>query len=186
MANDLDKPKDSRQGTEGLLQSLRELIQGARQKALRAVDAVQVQTCWEIGRHTVEFEQGGAARAEYGTRLLPILAESLAREFGRGFDATNLRHMRVFYQAFPIRDALRPELSWTHYRTLLKANSEVARSWYMAEAATQGWTTRALERQINTLYYERLLATSDRPAVEQEAVSAAASLQLPETLFATR
>ncbi len=179
MANDLDKPKDSRQGTEGLLQSLRELIQGARQKALRAVDAVQVQTCWEIGRHIVEFEQGGAARAEYGTRLLPILAESLAREFGRGFDATNLRHMRVFYQAFPIRDALRPELSWTHYRTLLKANSEVARSWYMAEAATQGWTTRALERQINTLYYERLLATSDRPAVEQEAVSAAASLQTP-------
>ncbi len=179
MANDLDKPKDSRQGTEGLLQSLRELIQGARQKALRAVDAVQVQTCWEIGRHIVEFEQGGAARAEYGTRLLLILAESLAREFGRGFDATNLRHMRVFYQAFPIRDALRPELSWTHYRTLLKANSEVARSWYMAEAATQGWTTRVLERQINTLYYERLLATSDRPAVEQEAVSAAASLQTP-------
>lgn len=179
MANDLDKPKDSRQGTEGLLQSLRELIQGARQKVLRAVDAVQVQTCWEIGRHIVEFEQGGAARAEYGTRLLPILAESLAREFGRGFDATNLRHMRVFYQAFPIRDALRPELSWTHYRTLLKVNSEVARSWYMDEAATQGWTTRALERQINTLYYERLLATSDRPAVEQEAVSAAASLQTP-------
>jgi len=179
MANDLDKPNDSRQGTEGLLQSLRELIQGARQKALRAVDAVQVQTCWEIGRHVVEFEQGGAARAEYGTRLLPILAESLAREFGRGFDATNLRHMRVFYQAFPIRDALRPELSWTHYRTLLKVNSEVARSWYMAEAAAQGWTTRALERQINTLYYERLLATSDRPAVEQEAFSAAVSLQTP-------
>lgn len=87
--------------------------------------------------------------------------------------------MRVFYQAFPIRDALRPELSWTHYRTLLKVTSEVARSWYMAEAATQGWTTRVLERQINTLYYERLLATSDRPAVEQEAVSAAASLQTP-------
>jgi predicted nuclease of restriction endonuclease-like (RecB) superfamily len=179
MANDLDKPVDSHQGTDGLLHSLRELIHGARQKALRAVDSVQVQTCWEIGRHIVEFEQGGAARAEYGARLLPILAESLSREFGRGFDVTNLRHMRVFYQAFPIRDALRPELSWTHYRTLLKVEQEPARFWYMKEAATQGWTTRALERQINTLYYERLLATSDRPAVAQEAVEAIASLQTP-------
>ena len=179
MANDLDKRNDSLQEAGGLLNSLRELIQGARQRALRAVDAVQVQTCWEIGRHIVDFEQDGAARAEYGTRLLPLLAESLTREFGRGFDATNLRHMRVFYQAFPIRDALRPELSWTHYRTLLKIDGEAARTWYMDEAAAQGWTTRALERQINTLYYERLLATSDRPAVEQEANVAITPLQMP-------
>ena len=178
MANGLNKTNEP-QGTEGLLQSLRALIQEARQKALRVVDAVQVQTCWEIGRHVVEFEQRGATRAEYGSRLLPILAESLTREFGRGFDSSNLRYMRLFYQAFPIRDALRHELSWTHYRTLLKVEQEVARSWYMAEAAAQGWTTRALERQINTLYYERLLATSDRPAVEQEANGAIAPLQTP-------
>ena len=76
---------------------LRELIQDARQKVLRAVDAVQVQTCWEIGRHIVEFEQGGSARAEYGTRLLQTLASSLAAEFGRGFDTSNLRYMRLFY-----------------------------------------------------------------------------------------
>jgi len=179
MANDIDKPRDNPQGTEQLLYSLRELIQGARQKVLRAVDAVQVQTCWEIGRHIVEFEQGGSARAEYGTRLLPILAESLSREFGRGFDATNLRHMRAFYQAFPIRDALRPELSWTHYRILLRVENESARSWYMTESAVQGWTTRVLDRQINTLYYERLLATSDREAVEKEAIGAIAPLQTP-------
>jgi predicted nuclease of restriction endonuclease-like (RecB) superfamily len=179
MANDLDKPTPNALGTETLLHSLRELIQGARQKVLRAVDAVQVQTCWEIGRHIVEFEQGGAARAEYGTRLLPILAESLSREFGKGFDASNLRYMRLFYQAFPIRDALRHELSWTHYRSLLKVEHQAARFWYMAEAAAQGWTTRALERQINTLYYERLLASSDRPAVEQEAITAITPLQTP-------
>lgn len=179
MANDLDKSKESLPGTDGLLLSLRELIRGARQRVLRAVDVTQVQTCWEIGRHIVEFEQGGAVRAEYGVRLLPILAESLTSEFGRGFDASNLRYMRLFYQAFPIRDALRHELSWTHYRTLLKVESEAARSWYMGEAAAQGWTTRALDRQINTLYYERLLATSDRPAVEQEANSAIAHLQTP-------
>jgi len=179
MANDLGKLNDSPLETEGLLQRLRELIQGARQKALRAVDAVQVQTCWEIGRHIVEFEQGGAARAEYGIRLIPILAESLTREFGRGFDASNLRYMRLFYQAFPIRDALRHELSWTHYRILLKVEQEGARSWYMAEAVAQGWTTRALERQISTLYYERLLGSSDRSAVKQEASNAITPLQTP-------
>jgi uncharacterized protein DUF1016 len=72
--------------TSQLLHSLRDLIQTARQRALRAVDAVQVQTCWEIGRHIVEFQQGGSARAEYGTGLLQTLAAALAAEFGRGFD----------------------------------------------------------------------------------------------------
>jgi len=95
----------------GLLDNLRQLIVSARQQALRAVDLVQVQTCWEMGRHIVEFEQGGAGRAEYGTRLLPRLAKTLTVEFGKGFDASNLRYMRLFYQAFPIRDALRHELS---------------------------------------------------------------------------
>jgi predicted nuclease of restriction endonuclease-like (RecB) superfamily len=102
---------------------------------------------------------------------------SLAAEFGRGFDTSNLRYMRLFYQAFPIRDALRHELSWTHYRTLLRVENEAARAWYMKEAAIQGWTTRALERQINTLYYERLLASSDRSAVTEEASGAIAPLQ---------
>jgi hypothetical protein len=115
----------------GLLGDLRVLIQQARTRALRAVDSVQVSTCWEIGRHIVEFEQGGAGRAEYGKQLLSTLAERLTAEFGKGFDASNLRYMRLFYQAFPIRDALRHELSWTHYRTLLRVESESAREWYM-------------------------------------------------------
>jgi predicted nuclease of restriction endonuclease-like (RecB) superfamily len=179
MSSDLSKADGAEQGTATLLYSLRDLIQSARQKALRAVDAVQVQTCWEIGRHIVEFEQGGAVRAEYGSGLLQTLARSLSSEFGKGFDASNLRHMRVFYQAFPIRDALRPELSWTHYRTLLRVENESARDWYMNEAAGQGWSTRALERQINTLYHERLLTSSDRAAVEQEAAAKIAPLQSP-------
>jgi hypothetical protein len=99
-----------------LLGSLRQLIADSRQQVLRAVDAVQVQTYWHIGQHIVEFEQGGAQRAVYGQRLLPHLGQALSAEFGRGFDANNLRHMRAFYQAFPIRDALRRELSWTHYQ----------------------------------------------------------------------
>ncbi|APU31371.1 hypothetical protein UYA_17185 [Ectopseudomonas alcaliphila JAB1] len=154
-----------------LLTELAELIRQARQQAVRAVDTIQVQTCWEIGRHIVEFEQAGQARAAYGKNLLTTLAKGLTAEFGKGFDATNLRHMRAFFLAFPIRDALRRELSWTHYRTLLKLDSDSARQWYMNEAATQNWSTRALERQIGTLYYERLLASQDRAAVEQEAAS---------------
>ncbi len=154
-----------------LLGNLAELIRQARQQAIRAVDVLQVQTCWEIGRYIVEFEQGGETRAGYGKQLLPTLAEALTAEFGKGFDTTNLRHMRGFFLAFPIRDALRRELSWTHYRTLLKVDSDSARQWYMNEAATQNWSTRALERQIGTLYYERLLASQDRAAVEQEAIS---------------
>jgi predicted nuclease of restriction endonuclease-like (RecB) superfamily len=156
-------------GLEALLAQLRDVIREGRQQALRAVDVVQVRTCWAVGRHIVEFEQGGAARAVYGSRLLAHLAERLTAEFGKGFDASNLRYMRQFYQAFQNCDALRHELSWTHYRTLLRVEDPKAREWYMIESATQNWGTRALERQIGTLYYERLLASRDRKAVRNEA-----------------
>ena len=162
---------------DGLLDQLRALILQARQQALRAVDVVQVRTCWEMGRHIVEFEQGGAERAKYGAKLLPRLAERLTAEFGKGFDISNLRHMRAFFHAFPIWDALRPELSWTHYRLLLRLEDRRAREWYMAEAATQNWATRSLERQIGTLYYERLLASRDRPSVRDEANRNLAALE---------
>jgi len=98
-----------------LVGKLRTLIQETRQQALGAVDAVQVRTCWEVGRHIVEFEQAGADRAAYRARLLPQLADRLTTEYGKGFDSSKLRYMRLFYQAFPKCDALRHELSWTHY-----------------------------------------------------------------------
>ena len=156
-------------GLTPLLGALRQLIADSRQQVLRAVDAVQVQTYWHVGRHIVEFEQGGVLRAEYGKRLLPQLGQVLAAEFGRGFDATNLRHMRGFYVAFPIRDALRRELSWTHYRLLLRVDSTEARQWYVQEAVAQNWSTRALERQIGSLFYERLLLSRDKAAIAAEA-----------------
>ena len=162
-----------------LLHTLRQLIQQGRQQALRAVDRAQVQTCWEIGRHIVEFEQNGESRAAYGKKLLPQLAEALTRDFGKGFDASNLRYMRLFYQAFPMCDALRHELSWTHYRMLLRVSDAKARQWYMNEAATQNWSSRALDRQIDTLYFERLLVSSDKTSVVAEAHSNLAAL--PQT-----
>lgn len=144
------------------LDTLRSLISQARQQAARNVNTIQVQTYWQIGRHIVEFEQDGKARATYGKRLLKELAKTLTSEFGKGFDASNLRYMRLFYQAFPNCDALRHELSWTHYRFLLRVDTPAARLWYMQEAAEQNWSTRVLERQIGTLYYERLLAAPDK------------------------
>ncbi|WP_336297383.1 DUF1016 N-terminal domain-containing protein [Proteus mirabilis] len=108
-----------------------------------------------IGRLIVEDEQHGDNRAKFGKRVLQTLSAELTKEFGKGFDTSNLRYMRKFYLTFPIRDAVRHELSWTHYRTLLKLKNELARQWYIDEAITQSWSARALERQISTLYYER-------------------------------
>ena len=161
---------------EVLVANLRTVILEARQQALRAVDVIQVRTCWLVGRHIVEFEQAGAARATYGRGLLEEVSRRLTTDFGKGFDASNLRYMRLFYRAFPNRDALRHELSWTHYRLLLRVEDTDARTWYMNEAADQNWNTRALERQIGTLYYERLLTSRDRRPVREEAADKVAGL----------
>lgn len=154
-----------------LVGNLGELIPQARLKALRAVNTAQVQACWQIGQHIVEFEQESARRAGYGKQLLPTLATVMTAQFGKSYDASSLRYMRLFYQAFPIYGALREELSWPHYRRLLRVDNDHARHWYMNEAALQNWSSRALEHQINTLYYERLLASRDRSAVKQEAAT---------------
>jgi predicted nuclease of restriction endonuclease-like (RecB) superfamily len=166
-----------------LLGALRQIIADSRQQVLRAVDVVQVQTYWHIGRHIIEFEQDGEQRAAYGRRLLPQLGQALAAEFGKGFDERNLRHMRAFFQRFPIWNALRSELSWTHYRVLTRVDHEDARLWYMREAAEQNWSSRALERQIGTLYYERLLLSQDKAAVNAEAQDHLATLEQSPRAF---
>ena len=159
-----------------LLSNLRAVIREARQQAFRAVDVIQVRTCWLVGRHIVEFEQGGAPRAAYGKGLLARLAEHLTAEFGTGFDASNLYKMSQFYRLFPNLDAVRLNLSWTHYRLLLRVDDTAARQWYMNEAADQNWNTRALDRQLGTLYYERLLASKDRRPIRDEAAEKLAAL----------
>ena len=103
-----------------------------------------------------------------------LSTNGLANKSGR---VNNLRYMRLFYQAFPMCDALRHEWSWTHYRNLLRVENQQARNWYMEEAANQNWSTRALDRQISTLYYERLLASRDKDPVRQEATMQIATLQ---------
>jgi predicted nuclease of restriction endonuclease-like (RecB) superfamily len=151
-----------------LFEQILQVVEQAKSHVKQAVNSQMVQAHWQVGRLIVEREQQGQARAKYGKAQLKTLSQQLTQHFGKGFDVTNLRNMRRFYQAFPMRDALRLELSWTHYRTLLRIENKEARSWYMKEAEQQTWSARALERQIGTLYYERLLASKDKSLVEQE------------------
>lgn len=144
---------------------IRETLLQARRAALSAVNAAMVGAYWEIGREIVEEEQRGQARADYGQKLLETLSAQLTGEFGKGFDVSNLRNMRAFYGAFPIRDALRPELSWTHYRHISRVGDAQARAFYEVEAVRSRWSTRDLERQIASLLYERLALSREPEGV---------------------
>ncbi len=146
----------------GLYQQVRAILDDARRRTMRSVNVEMVRAYWLIGQAIVEHEQKGKGRADYGERLIESLAERLTQEVGRGFTATNLKYMRQFYLTFPKSHALRDELSWTHYRLLLKVEKPDARAFYEQEAAEQNWSTRELERQITTLFYERVLMSTQK------------------------
>lgn len=173
-------PSPQHDTLESLASQIAEIVQQARSQVRQSVNQAMVASYWEIGRLIVEHEQRGQARAAYGQRQLAELSTRLTELFGKGFDVSNLRNMRRFYQAFPIRDAVRLELGWTHYRTLLRVENPSAREWYLREAISQNWSSRALERQIGVLYYERLLSSKDKALVQAEAA------QYTESLAETR
>ena len=140
---------------DGLYAQIRDILQAARQRSYRAVNLAMIEAYWQIGRQIVEHEQAGENRAAYGQRILEELAKELSKEFGKGFTASNLRNFRQFYQTFSqaeICDALRSNLTWTHYRQLMRIENPIARLWYLNEAASQGWSARALDRQVSTLF----------------------------------
>jgi hypothetical protein len=110
-------------------QQVRAVLASARDRAWQAVNTAMVDAYWEVGRIIVEEEQAGKGRADYGKRVLEELSVRLTADFGKGFDPSNLRNMRMFFLVYPIRDALRHELSWTHYRHLLRSiNPTLGRS----------------------------------------------------------
>jgi len=152
-----------------LLTAIRTLLSQAKTRLQATINHTMVQTYWEVGRLIVEHEQKGHHRAAYGESQLKHLAEQLQKEFGKGFYERNLRFMRAFYQAYPIWISVRSELSWTHYRILLRIENPKAREWYMKEAIDYAWSARALERQVDKLYYERLLSSKDKQPVIDEA-----------------
>lgn len=153
-----------------LIDSIRQVLEHARNHVQQAVNVNMVQAYWHVGRLIVEDEQQGEKRAEYGKKQLEHLSGILQLEFGKGFDISNLRNMRRFYLAYPKQDAVRPELSWTHYRRLIRIEDTQARHWYTTEAIEQSWSARALERQVSTLYYERLLSSKEKELVRKEAL----------------
>lgn len=155
------------QREEKVYSSVRETLEVARGKVERAVNSAMVEAYWEIGRQIVEAT---GERAEYGKRLVEYLAERLTAEYGKGFDYTNLTNMRKFYRAFPILDTLRQELSWSHYRRLMRIPDREQREFYMNAAAEERWTVRQLDHQIATFYRERLLSTKSekRDAIRAE------------------
>jgi len=140
-----------------LFNAIKEIISQSRLKVFRAANSALLESYWQIGKLIVEDEQQGKLRAEYGAATLRILSNQLTLEFGKGFDERNLNNMRSFYSAFPIWYALRTELSWTHYRLLSRLDSEEKRKFYIEESITSSWNSRELQRQINSLSYERSL-----------------------------
>ena len=150
---------------EQTYKSIKTILEKARSKSFKAVNTLMVRAYWHIGKVIVEQEQHGQNRAEYGKALLEGLSERLTREYGEGFNITNLKYMRQFYLAFPIRHALRGELTWTHYRLLLKIEKPEAHEFYINEAINSNWSTRELERQISSLLFERLVLSRDKKGV---------------------
>ncbi len=147
--------------------SIRNSVIAAQGKVYAAVNSAMVNAYWEIGEQ-IYRACGENDRAEYGKNLLRYLSERLTAEFGKGFDESNLRRMRQFYLTFPIRDTLCHELSWSHYRVLMRISDKTARDFYTEECAKSAWSVRQLERQIHTMYYQRLLASRDKESVSAE------------------
>ena len=161
---------------QNLYNEVREIIASARQGAVRSVDFSRVQMYWNIGKRILETEQGGKERAEYGSYLLKNLAKRLEPEYGSGFSVRQLERSRQFYKMYPIATALRTQFNWTQYKLLLAISDDYKREYYELEAVNNAWTSRELERQINSQLYERLLLSNDKETI----LSAARKQRIPQ------
>lgn len=166
---------------------IRQILAEARKQAYASVNAIMVQTYWKIGQRIVEEEQAGKDRADYGHFLIRNLAKQLGDEFGKGFSIANLKNCRQFYLTFPDFEksyAVRSPLSWTHHRLIMRVSDPKARNYYLQEAASQQWSSRQLERNIASHYYERLLTepASTAPTVVGNTVSTGEFIKDPYVL----
>ena len=144
---------------------IKNIIANAHEKAVRSIDFERLMMYWHIGQRIFEEEQQGKDRADYGSKLIQYVSAQLEPEYGSGFGKRHLEQMRQFYRTFPIANALRSQLNWTQYRTLIRIENEDKRAYYIAEATKNNWNSRQLERQINSQLYERLLLSSDKVSV---------------------
>ncbi len=150
---------------QSLILEIRAIIANAKNVALRAIENERIIMYWNIGKRIFEEEQQGKDRANYGTYLIRFLSKQLLPEYGSGFSIRQLERYRQFYRNFPIASALRTQLSWTHYKSLLGLDNSDKREFYVAESVKNNWSSRQLDRQINSGLYERLLMSSNRKDV---------------------
>ena len=165
------------------ISEIKKILKDARQKAYTAVNSAMVEAYWEIGRRIVEEEQSGRERAEYGKEIIKNLSKELTEEFGKGFGERNIRNIRQFYVLFSDYEkwkSLISKLTWTHIQKVLKVSDEKARIFYLTEAAENMWSVRTLDRNISTLYYNRIIASIDKKIVENEMKDKTKKLQAKE------
>jgi len=151
--------------SQNLIHEIKSLIAKAKEGAIRSVDHHRTVMYWHIGERIFNEEQQGKDRADYGNYLIKYLSEQLLPEFGSAFSYRQLELMRQFYRTFPIANSLRSQLSWTHYRLLLRIDNEDKREYYIAETVKNNWSVRQMERQINSQLFERLLLSNDKESV---------------------
>ena len=165
------------------INEIKKILKNARQKAYTAVNSAMVEAYWEIGRRIVEEEQNGKERAEYGKEILQNLSKELTEEFGKGYSYRTLREIRQFYLMFSDFEKWRTvsaKLTWSHFQKVLRVSSEKARIFYLTEAAENMWSVRTLDRNISTLYYDRIVASIDKKTVEDEMKEKTKKLQAEE------
>ena len=165
-----------------IFEEVKKVLQEARNKVYKTANNAMVEAYWNIGRIIVE-KQSGNEKAEYGAALLKNLSKEMTKEFGKGFTLTNLKYMRQFYLTFPKSHALSDQLSWTHYRLLMRVENENARNFYIEETIKSNWSTRQLERQITTLFYERILSSKNKEKVSQEIYKLEPKKNQPEDII---
>ena len=165
------------------INEIKKILKNARQKAYTAVNSAMVEAYWKIGRRIVEEEQSGRERAEYGKEIIKNLSKELTEEFGKGFGERNIRNIRQFYVLFSDYEkwkSLISKLTWTHIQKVLRVSDEKARIFYLTEAAENMWSVRTLDRNISTLYYNRIVASIDKKTVEDEMKEKTKKLQAKE------
>ena len=145
---------------------IRKRIIKARSRIYTTINDEAIDNCWYIGKTIVELQKGNS-RAEYGKQIVEALSEKLTKEFGAGFSVQNIRKMRQFYEAFPIRSTVSSELSFSHYQELVKIVREEERNFYYNEAISSCWSVRELQRQKNSKLYDRLLLSNDKNKVKE-------------------
>ena len=150
---------------KSLISDIQSIIAQAREKAVRSVNHERVLMYWQIGKVIFEEEQQGKDRAEYGEFLIKSISQELQPQFGSGFSVRQLEMCRQFYRSYPIANTLRSQFSWSHYRLLIRIENENKREFYIAETEKNNWSTRQLERQINSGLFERLLKSNDIESV---------------------